>query len=519
MNAQAIISEKHKKIVFPWREDVKAILPNTARAVFNGEVMGVLPHGTVETKLLRNMGVNVPAPILSQYNWANTKPFDSQRETAALLSTEPRAYCLSSMGVGKTRAVLFAYDFLKQHAVVEKMLVVAPLSTLVDVWEREVFEIFHRLRAVTLHGTKAQRLKRLEEDADVYIINHDGVGTIINELIAKEFSVVTVDELASYRNAQTTRWKIMDTLVNKQRHQPILWGLTGSPTPNAPTDAFGQVKLLTPNNVPRSFRGFQLSTMQQITQFKWVPKHDANDTVAKIMKPSIRFTLDQCHDIPSTIYSMRHIEPSAMQAKLYKKVFDHFQAEYKGRTITAANEGARLSKLLQISAGFAYSDGKGAYVEAKARIKEVVELVQQADKKVLVFCSFKWLIRALAEVLGNYFTVATISGDTPKKERDATFAAFRRSTDPHVIIAHAGTMAHGLTLVEADTIVWYGPTMSAELYEQANARIRRPGQDAHTHVVHIWSTPVEKRAFDRLKRKQKLQGILLSMFEETGNES
>jgi len=507
------VAVHNDKIVMPWRDDVAAILPEARRVEQSGKFYGVLKHGIVETKLLRNMGMQVPAPILTQYKWAGTTPFDSQRETAAMLSTEPRAYCLSSMGVGKTRAALYAFDHMRQTGVAKTMLVVAPLSTLVDVWEREVFESFFHLTAVTLHGTKAQRIKNLAEPADVYIINHDGVYTILNELIAAKFSVVVVDELGSYRNAQTRRWKALNLLINKQQHHPVVWGLTGSPTPNAPTDAYGQVKLLTPTKVPRSFRRFQLETMYQVTQFKWLAKATANEVVAAAMKPSVRFTLDECHDIPPTTYSMRHIEPTALQKQLYKQVFDKFRAEHKGHQITAVNEGAKLSKLLQISAGFAYADGRGAYIDAKARLREVIELIEQADKKVIIFASYKWMIRALAAVIYKYFSVEVINGDVPKKERDRIFAQFRRSKDPHVLVAHAGTMAHGLTLVEADTIIWYGPTMSSELYEQANARIRRPGQESHTHIICIESTPVEKIAFQRLQKKQKTQGLLLDMFE------
>lgn len=507
------ISQQSKRIVIPWREDVKQIVPETTKVSRNGKDYAVIPHGIPETKLLRNLGFNVPAPILTQYNWANTTPFDSQRHTAALLSTEPRAFCLSSMGVGKTRAALYAFDFMRQCGLASKMLVVAPLSTLVDVWEREVFETFHRLTAITLHGTKEKRLKCLKQHADVYVINHDGVGVILNELVEQAFDIVVIDELSTFRNHTTKRWKTLNYLINKTRHQPVVWGLTGSPTPNAPTDAYGQVKLLTPNQVPRTFKRFQQETMVEVTQFKWVPREGANDIVAKAMKPSIRYTLDQCHDIPETTYSMRHVDCTTKQQAMYHDMLKRFKMELKGNEITAVNEGSKLNKLLQISAGFAYHDDKGVYIDAKSRIKLVCELIEQADKKVIVFANYKWLIRALAEVISNFFTVATISGDTPKGERDATFAAFRRSKDPHVIIAHAGTMAHGLTLVEADTIIWYGPTLSSELYEQANARIRRPGQKNHTHVIHIESTSVERIAFKRLQRKQKMQGMLLSLFE------
>lgn len=503
-------------VIVPWQDKYETLLPHAERR----SNYAVVPHGTAETKLLRNVGVPVPAPILSQYKWPGPQaPFESQKKTAALFSTEPRAYCTSTMGVGKTRAALYAYDFMREQGVAKKALVVAPLSTLVDVWEREVFESLYHLKVSVLHGTKAQRLKALEQEADVYVINHDGVGVVLNELKAKKFDVIIIDELGAYRTATTKRWRIMNSLINSKDNLPVVWGMTGSPTPNTPTDAFGQIKLLTPQNAPRSFRRFQQDTMTQITQFKWVPKANANEIVVNAMQPSIRFTLDECHDIPPMTYSMRRIAPTQTQQELYERLLNAYYAEYKGNEITAVNEGAKLQKLLQISAGFAYSEGRGAYIDAKSRIKEVINLIEQANKKVIIFASFKWIIRALNEVVGEYFTTAVITGDVSKGDRDKIFAEFRRSKNPHVIIAHAGTMAHGLTLVEADTIIWYGPTLSAELYEQANARIRRPGQHHHTHVIHIESTPVERRMFKRLQRKQKMQGLLLDMFSEANDGS
>lgn len=498
----------HKdKLVAKWDPRVGTTL-SLKPVTIEGKPLAVIPHGEAETKVLRNLGYEVPAPILSQYNWpGHLPPFESQKITAAMLTMESRAYCLSSMGVGKTRAVIYAFDFLRSQRRIAPMLVVAPLSTLVDVWEREVFENFHHLRTVVVHGTKKQRIKLLNTAADMYIINHDGVGVVFNELMAMNFGVVTIDEIGAYRNSQSERWKILNKLLTT-KNLPC-WGLTGSPTPNAPTDAYGISKLVTPWNVPRSFKRFQQNTMTQLTQFKWVPRPDAIQQVANVLKPSVRFALDECHDLPPVTYSMRHVEMTPKQRELYGLLSDRLKAEYKQNKITAVNEGAKLQKLLQVSAGFVYSKDRGLYVDAAPRMKLVLDLIEEASKKVLVFASYTWLVHALKEVVGSRFSVAEITGEVSKGKRDEIFASFRKSSDPHVIVADARTMAHGLTLVQADMIIWYGPPISAEVHEQANARIRRPGQDSKTHVVYIESTSVEKRAFQRLQRQKRLQGLLL----------
>ena len=164
---------------------VAQLIPHAREIRKNGSRFLTAPHRDTETKLLNNLGYPVDAPILHQYDWVKTKPFLSQRDTARLLTENRRAYVLNDMGTGKTRAALFACDFLMDTEEIHRVLVVAPLSTLTTVWEREIFVCFPHRRAVALHGTKDKRLKFLAEDADFYIINHDGVAVLEEALHAR----------------------------------------------------------------------------------------------------------------------------------------------------------------------------------------------------------------------------------------------------------------------------------------------------------------------------------------------
>src|SRR5215471_303324 len=144
------------------------------------------------------------APILKEYNFPTVDPkkpaFKVQKITAAMLTTEKRGYVLNDLGTGKTRCVLWTFDYLRRKKLANKMLVIAPLSTLNRVWESEIALEFNFDYAV-LHGSKEKRLYQLRRNVDIYIINHDGVATIISELQArKDIDVVCIDELATYRN-------------------------------------------------------------------------------------------------------------------------------------------------------------------------------------------------------------------------------------------------------------------------------------------------------------------------------
>jgi SNF2 family DNA or RNA helicase len=199
----------------------------------------------------------------------------------------------------------------------------------------------------------------------------------------------------------------------------------------------------------------------------------------------------------------------------YKEMYDELATEIRGNEITAANEGVKLSKLLQLSAGFAYdSNGLGHYVGGVDRFRQVFEIIEQTTSKVIVFANFRYMVEMLNAVLSKRYTVGMIHGDVSKSQRDLIFSAFQKDLDPRVIVADPRTMSHGLTLTSAATIVWATPVMSNETYEQANARITRSGQQQNTHIIHLSATKAESQQYARLKRKGSAQGALLELFEQ-----
>ena len=164
-----------------------------------------------------------------------------------------------------------------------------------------------------------------------------------------DINLIVVDELAMVRNGQTTRWKTLNEICNKQ-HSRRVWGMTGSPTPNSPTDAWAQCKLVTPDSplLPKYFGKFRDTVMRQLTQFKWVPRPDAAETVRKMMQPAIRFSLDDCTDLPEQIFITRDVEMTPEQKKAYKDMLAKLATEYAGGQILAVNEAVKANKLIQI---------------------------------------------------------------------------------------------------------------------------------------------------------------------------
>lgn len=508
-----IISKARQKLVFNLNNPGRmlTVIPTARVFIYKGKQLVAVPHKIEETQVLRNMGYKIPSPVETHYDWSGQYvPFKAQLETTAFLTLNNRAFVLNDMGTGKTLSALWAFDYLRSCGRARRMLVVSPLSTLERTWADEIFRHFPHLSWSTLYGDRNRRLRALSVDADIYLINHDGLKVLEKEIQTRDdIDIILIDEIASFRNAQTDRWKSLSRVCATRTR---VWGLTGTPTPNAPTDAWAQCRLLCPENVPKFAGAFRDMTMRQVSQFKWVPKDTAVDTVARAMQPSIRFSRDDCIDLPPCVFQTRHVELSADQKKAYREMVTTLYTELATGNVQAVNEAVKLQKLVQIASGVVYArDGSHIELPAPARVSETLDIIEQAGGKVIVFVPYRGVLSYVATELGKHHTVEVVNGETAKGERDRIFHAFQENKDPRVIVAQPNCMSHGLTLTAADTIIWFTAITSAETYSQANARITRPGQKKHQLIVNIEATPVERKLFDRLKLKQTAEGLLLDI--------
>ena len=489
-------------------------IPTAKRVKSNGVEYVAVPHRLDETRTLRALGHDAPSPIRYYYDWPGRfEPFSAQKDAAAFLTTNSRAFNLSELGTGKSLASLWAYDFLKRLDKLTKALIIAPLSTLERTWADEIFNHFPHLTCAVLHGTREKRLKLLkQQDIDIYIINHDGVSIVEKALRQRQdIDLIVVDEIAQCaRNASTDRWKSINTVVNKHKEKRACWGMTGTPTPNAPTDAWAQCKMLVPEKVPPYFNRFKMQVMRQLSQFTWIPKPGATEVVKEIMQPSVRFTRDECIDLPPIMFETRMVNLTKEQDKAYKEMMVKLQTQADDGSITAVNEAVKMGKLIQIACGVVYADdGTEFTIPSDPRIEETRAIIESAEGKVIVFVPYVSSVKMVAEELSKDFTVETIYGRVKKSERDRIFGEFQKGKRLRVIVAQPGAMSHGLTLTAASTIIWYSCVTSNEIFEQANGRINRPGQKMNNFVIMLEGTKVEKRIYTRLKNKQKMQGALL----------
>jgi SNF2 family DNA or RNA helicase len=219
-----------------------------------------------------------------------------------------------------------------------------------------------------------------------------------------------------------------------------LWLMTGTPTPNDPTDAWTLSQLVESPYATRTYTAFREQVMMKVGQWKFVPRPESVDIVKTILQPAIRYTRDECFDLPDTVIQTRKVDLTPQQKQHYttmmKRLVIEMQAE--GTSISAVNEAVKVQKLVQIACGVAYTDdGQDFEVDCTPRINAVKEVIEEAGEKVIVFVPLTGTLNMLERDLSKRWSVGVVNGAVSSKKRNEIFHNFQHSRDPHLDTADA----------------------------------------------------------------------------------
>ena len=470
--------------------------------------------GIEEAHVLRNLNIKAPSPIEGKYEWTGEyTPFDHQKVTSSFLTLHRRAFCFNEQGTGKTASAIWASDFLLKAGKINRVLVICPLSIMDSAWRDDLFKFAMHRTVDVAYGAAAKRKKIIENGADYVVINYDGLAIVEDVIVKGDFDCIIVDEATHYKNPQTNRWKTLNRII---KPDTWLWMMTGTPAAQSPLDAYGLAKLINPNSVPRFFGSFRDQVMYKVTNFKWVAKDTATEVVYNALQPAIRFTKDECLDLPPMVYVKREVELTRQQKKYYKELASKMVMQAAGEQITAVNAAVNMNKLLQISCGAVYTDeGESLEFDIQHRYKVLREVIDESSKKVLIFVPFKHVIDLLTKKLReDKISTEVIRGDVSAPNRTKIFKQFQQQDDPKVLVIQPQAAAHGVTLTAANTVVWWGPTSSLETYAQANARVHRSGQDHKCTVVQLQGSNVEKRVYSLLDNRIDVHTKMIDLYQE-----
>ena len=492
-------------------EQVTTIIPKS-KAVSEYEVL--VNWGVQETRALRALNIKVPSPIEGRYVWTGKfAPMSHQRTTSSFLTMHQKAFCFNEAGTGKTASAIWAADFLMKQGVIKRALVICPISIMDSAWRADLFSFAMHRTVDIAYGPAAKRKKIIAGKPDFLIINYDGVEIVKDDIAAAGYDLIIVDEASHYKNAQSKRWKVLSKLVTPDTW---LWLMTGTPAAQGPEDAFGLAKLVNPAGVPKFFNAWKDMVMYKVSQYRWKPKEHSERTVHRALQPAIRFTKDECLDLPDMTYVKRDVALTKQQELYYNRLKNQMVMEVAGTQITAVNAAVMMGKLLQISAGASYAEsGDTVQFDINNRYNVLKEVIAESTHKVLIFVPFKHVIDMLtAQLTKDGITNAMIRGDVSAGDRTQIFKQFQTQPDPKVLVIQPQAAAHGVTLTAANTVVWWAPTSSLETYAQANARVHRKGQTNKCTVVQLQGSGVERRVYKMLDEKIDVHAKVVDLYKE-----
>ena len=330
------------------------------------------------------------------------QPYAHQKDTVKFLVEHPRAFVFNGQGSGKSLSCLWAIDYLyKTQTLKKKVLIVAPLSTLQSVWGKEIFTHFFYYKFNLIRGTAEKRNTLINEQVHFNIINHDGLTNMIQrgDINPDHYDLIIYDEATALKTPTANRFKQFYAFSSKV---PSVWMLTGTPIAQSPLDAFALRKIMDPT-WRMTYYAFREVVMYKATMFKWTPKKDATDVCHRILQPAIRYSLDDCVDLPPHTIIPFEVPLTKQQQKIFDALRKDLMITLEsGSKIIAANAAILLGKLLQCSAGVVYDlEGRHEVLDFSNRLTALTDIINEAATPVVVFVPYRGVQAILVKELEN----------------------------------------------------------------------------------------------------------------------
>lgn len=403
-------------------------------------------------------------------------------------------------------------ELINSRYEVERVLVIAPKRVAEDTWTREHAKWDHlkHLRISRVLGSPEQRRQALRRDADVYVIGRDNVVWLIEQCRQSwPFDMVVIDELSSFKNPQAKRFRALRKVMPRVGR---VVGLTGTPSANGLMDLWSEIYLLDRGERLGKTLGayretyFRPGARSGYVVYKWEPIRGAQERIqAAIGDICISMSASDYLKLPKRIDNRILVKLSPQEMQQYKTMEAEQLLHIDDEDVVALSAAAVMTKLLQIANGSVYSADGNVVRLHQAKLEALLEIIDTTDGPVLVFYSYK---HDLSTILAAVPGARTLN--SPEDIADWNAGKVR------VFLAHPASVGYGLNLqVGGHVIVWYGLTWSLELYQQANARLYRQGQEKPVIIHHLIAEgTVDEQVMDALEAKDTSQAALMAALKE-----
>lgn len=443
-------------------------------------------------------------------------PHNYQKYAIEFILNHPVAAVLLDMGLGKTVIALTAiHSLLFDSFEVSKVLVVAPLRVARDTWPNEVkkWEHLKDLRVSVAVGDAKKRKIALMRKADIYVINREMVKWLVEESGGPfDYDMVVIDELSSFKNPQSQRFKALMKVRSKVRR---VVGLTGTPASNGLMDLFAEYKLLDMGQrLGRYITRYRLSYFQPdktngaiVYSYKPLPFAE-EEIFKKIGDITISMKSGDFLQMPEKIMTEYEVEMNEKEKDAYEKLKREMVVTIDDKDeITAANAASLCGKLSQMANGAVYTDDRNVQIFHERKLDALEDMIEAANGKPVMIAywfqhDFDRIKKRLQEMGVEFEKID--SEDSIKRWNEGRLP---------VALIHPASAGHGLNLQSGgSTIIWFGLTWSLELYQQTNGRLWRQGQKDKTVVIQhiITKGTIDERILSALKHKDCTQEEMIA---------
>jgi len=405
--------------------------------------------------------------------------------------------------------------------VITKALVIAPLRVARDTWPAEVekWDHLHDLDVSVIVGDAKTRTAALNASALVYIVNRENVKWLVEYYerngLRWDFDCVVIDELSSFKNYQSQRFK----WLRKIRPFVKRWvGLTGTPTSNGLMDLWAEIGILDGGERLGRFIGrfresyFKPGSMNPSTGvvFSYIPRPGAEEQIYdRISDITISMKALDYLDMPECVYVNHTVEMDGRERKLYDQLKTDLIIPTDDGDIDAANAASLSNKLLQMSNGAVYDENNTPRFIHSRKLECLEDLIEAANGQPVLVAY--WFKHDRARIL-QHLAKAGYDGSTVRDLKSSEDIKDWNSGSIPIALIHPASAGHGLNIQTGGHIlIWFGLTWSLELYQQTNARLWRQGQKNTVTIHHIVTrNTVDENVLAALASKDVTQEKLIA---------
>lgn len=450
------------------------------------------------------------------------RPHEYQKYCIEYIKTHPISALFLDMGLGKTVTTLTALrDLMLDDMSVSKVLVIAPLRVARDTWHAEVEKWDHLgdLDVSIIVGTAKERMAALNHNAMIYVVNRENVKWLVEYYekngLRWDFDCIVIDELSSFKNHQSQRFK----WLRKIRPFVKRWiGLTGTPTSNGLMDLWAEIGILDGGERLGRFIGrfrdayFKPGSMNPSTGvvFSYIPRPGAEEQIyERISDMTISMKALDYLDMPECVYVNHEVEMSEPERKLYYQLKKDLIIPLEDGDIDAANAASLSNKLLQMSNGAVYDENQEARHIHSRKLDMLEDLIEAANGQPVLVAY--WFKHDKTRILTHLAKAGYSGADVRDLKSSDDIKDWNAGKIPIALI-HPASAGHGLNIQEGGHIlIWFGLTWSLELYQQTNARLWRQGQKSTVTIHHIVTkNTVDEDVLSALASKDVTQEKLIA---------